>query len=38
MSRQGRQAPIGHAVEPTGDHLDDQLRGVAGQIRPDRLL
>jgi hypothetical protein len=25
-------------VKPDGDHLDDQLRVVAGRIRPDRLL
>jgi len=25
-------------MEPAGDHLGDELRVVAGLIRPDRLL
>ena len=38
MSERGRQAPVGHAAKPAGDHLGDELRVVAGRIRPDRLL
>jgi hypothetical protein len=37
-SAQRRQAPIGHAVKRDGGHLGDELRGVAGRIRPDWLL
>jgi hypothetical protein len=38
MSERGRQAPVGHAAKRAGDHLGDELRVVAGRIRPDRLL
>jgi hypothetical protein len=38
MPASGRQAPVGHAAKPTGDHLGDELRVVAGRIRSDRLL
>ena len=37
-SGSGRQAPVGYVGEPAGDHLGDELRVVAGLIRPDRLL
>jgi hypothetical protein len=37
-SGSARQAPIGQAVKPTGDHLDDQQCIVAGRIQLDRLL
>jgi hypothetical protein len=39
MARQDRQAPAGaRAVKPAGDHLGDELRVVAGRIRPDQRL
>jgi hypothetical protein len=39
MARQDRQAPAGaKAVKPDGDHLGEELRGVAGRIRPAEPL
>jgi hypothetical protein len=39
MARQDRQAPAGaRAVKPDGDHLGEELRVVAGRIRPGRPL
>ena len=38
MSGSGRQAPVGNAVKPEGDHLGDELCVVAGRIGPKRLL
>jgi len=37
-AEEGQQAPVGHAVKPDGDQLDDRQRAVAGRIRLDRLL
>jgi hypothetical protein len=38
MWERGRQTPVGNAAKPAGGHLGDELRVVAGWIRPTEPL